>query len=180
MRSNGRTWMKAPSFGQLRFAVLFFVVFFAISAVGQYLFVGAQTEGILVRDMRQGADSENKAISFDNGVDLKSYRQSWADIGDFVVVLDDGTVLDASFFRGSVPPGLFPAVEFPIQDESLFRTPISISFVGGGETCGAMDPAGQAPRQGLLDTRLFRVRPSRSPGSRRAGHGQEDVGRVGQ
>ena len=139
--------MKAPSFGQLRFAVLFFVVFFAISAVGQYLFVGAQTEGILVRDMRQGADSENKAISFDNGVDLKSYRQSWADIGDFAVVLDDGTVLDASFFRGSVPPGLLPAVEFPIQDESLFRTPISISFVGGAK---------HAERWTLLGKRLDR------------------------
>jgi len=123
--------MKVLSFGQLRFAVLFFFVFFLITAVGQYLFVQSQTEGILIRDLRQSADAENKAISYNNGIDIKSYNQSWVDINDYAVILNDGTVLDASFFKAVVPSGLLPSVECPILSDALFKSPTSVSYTSG-------------------------------------------------
>ena len=69
--------MKVPSLGQLSFAVLFFLVFFLTAAGGQYLSGRSQRGGILIRDLRQSGEAENKVISYNNGKDFDSYNQSW-------------------------------------------------------------------------------------------------------
>jgi class 3 adenylate cyclase len=126
--------MKNIPFGQLRFAVLFFLIFFLISAAGQYLFVRAQVENIIVRGSREDAQSINKAVGFDNGVNLKEYNKAWIDAGDYVVVLNDGTILDVAISNKSVvPPGLLPPVECPVLSDSVFRKPTLVSYTGGAK-----------------------------------------------
>ncbi len=128
--------MKVPSFGQLRFAVLFFFAFFLFSAAGQYLFVRTQTEGILLRPLRESADSMNKAIAYRSGVRIKDYIESPSfAIGDYTVVLNDGTIFDSSFSNSKdvVPPGLLSTVECPVLTDAVFKAPLSLSYTSGAK-----------------------------------------------
>jgi class 3 adenylate cyclase len=125
--------MKVLSFGQLRFAVLFFFVFFLLSAVGQYLFVRSQAEGILVRPLRESAYSMNKAISYQNGINIENYIDTPVDIGNYAVVLNDGTVFDILFSKNVIPPGFLPTVKCPILQDEFFERPTTISYTSGAK-----------------------------------------------
>ena len=125
--------MKLFSVSILRFALLFFTVFFILSAAGQYLFVRSQSEGIIIRQSKEDADNINRAVAYDGGVDLKHFNQAWIDAGDYAVVLNDGTVLDVevSLPRSVVPPGLLPPVECPVLSDAVFSKPTTVSYAGG-------------------------------------------------
>ncbi len=59
--------MGLLSFRELKSAVLFFIIFFGVSAVAQFLFVRAQTTGIIVQGLREDAADLNKAIAYEDG-----------------------------------------------------------------------------------------------------------------
>ena len=122
--------MKMLSFGQLRFAMLFFVVFFSISGTAQYLFVRGQTEQIVAAHLREDAAAVNKAASSATEVDIVQLANSWID-SDFIVVLDNGSIQYTSLFKGQVPQGLLPPVSCPVISESIFHRPTTVTYGTG-------------------------------------------------
>ena len=78
--------MKQLSFGHVRVALLFFVIFFGISAVAQFLFVRSQSDQVIKKDVSDGANSLNQAIAYYNGVDLKDYNKADITAGYYYVV----------------------------------------------------------------------------------------------
>jgi class 3 adenylate cyclase len=124
--------MKGLSFGQLRFAILFFVVFFSISGGAQYMFVRRQTEQIVVSHVREDAVAINKAVAYNNGVDIGQLNNAWIN-SDYIVVLKDGSIQYSSLFKGQVPQGLLPPVTCPVLNDNMFRRPTSVSYRVGSQ-----------------------------------------------
>jgi len=123
--------MKMLSFGHLRVALLFFVVFFGISGVVQFLFVRSQTDKVIRTDLEDGANSINQAVSYDNGIRLKDYTKALITASEYYVVFNDGTLFD--YFpdaKVGVPEGLIPPVDCPVLKEEVFRAPTVVSYLG--------------------------------------------------
>ena len=125
--------MRLPSFGQLRTVLFFFFIFFGLTAVAQYFFVRVQTEDIFVQDLRDSAADLNRAISYDNGVDLAAYVKAPANIGHYAAILSDGTILDINLPKEGLPPNLLPPVTCPILTDAIFQGPVSVPHTSGAK-----------------------------------------------
>lgn len=122
--------MEIPSFRQLRSAVLFFIIFFGVSAVAQFLFVRAQTTEIIAQELREDADDLNKAVAYKDGINLKDYSKATIDAGQYFVVLNDGSVIDFLVSKDGVPPGLIPPVECPVLTSAVLDAPTPTTYTG--------------------------------------------------
>src|SRR5712692_5910431 len=125
--------MELPTFGQLRTALLFFLIFFGLTAVAQYFFVRTQTEEIFVQDLRDSAADLNRAIAYDGGVDLAAYIKAPADTGNYAVILNDGSILDFDPPKEGVPNNLLPPVNCPLLSDAAFVGPKTLSYTGGAK-----------------------------------------------
>ena len=129
---ESRWWtVKMLSFGHVRVALLFFVVFFGVSAIAQFLFVRSQSDQVLKKDLADGANSINQAISYDNGVNLKDYTKAAITAAEYYIVFNDGSLFD--FYadpKVGIPTGLIPPVECPVLKEEMFKAPTAVSYVG--------------------------------------------------
>ncbi len=123
--------MGSVTFGRLRSAVLFFTVFFAISAAAQFLFVRAQTTGIIVQGLREDAADLNKAIAYKDGINLKDYSKATLDAGQYFVILNDGSIVDFLVSKDGAPPGLIPPVECPVLTPAVLSAPTTVPYTGG-------------------------------------------------
>ena len=88
--------MKMLSFGHVRVALLFFVIFFGISAVAQFLFVRSQSDQVIRKDVSDGSNSLNQAIGYDNGINLKDYNKANITASNYYIVFNDGSLFDRS------------------------------------------------------------------------------------
>ena len=125
--------MGFPTLRQIRYAVLFFVVFFAASAVAQFLFVRMQTEVVLARTLQEEAESVNKAVAYNNGVNLRAYNKAWLDAKEYFIVLNDGSLLDFVVTAKGVPENLIPVVECPVLTDAVFKAPTKVSYLSGAK-----------------------------------------------
>jgi len=60
-------------------ALLFFVIFFGITAFAQFLFVRIQSDMLISKDFVTGAQDINRAIAYDNGVSAEEYNNAVKD-----------------------------------------------------------------------------------------------------
>ncbi len=125
--------MRPISFRQLRKAVLFFFVFFSITAVAQYLFVDAQTEDVLNTDRQRDAAELNDALAYDGGFDAARYAKTQVDATNFVIVLNDGSIIDLSPEVSGPPISILPPVRSPILSDAAFTAPVNISYRNGSK-----------------------------------------------
>ncbi len=126
--------MKMFSFGHVRVALLFFVIFFGISAVAQFLFVRSQSDQVIKKDVSDGANSLIQAIAYDNGVNSKDYNKADITAGYYYVVFNDGLLFDYSpDLKVGVPQGLIPPVSCPVLTDKVLKAPTVISYVGHGK-----------------------------------------------
>src|SRR6266496_5670853 len=123
--------MGLLSFRELKSAVLFFRICFGVSAVAQFLFVRAQTTGIIVQGLREDAADLNKAIAYKDGINLKDYSKATLDAGQYFVILNDGSIVDFLVSKDGAPPGLIPPVECPVLTPAVLSAPTTVPYTGG-------------------------------------------------
>ncbi len=124
--------MELPTFRQLRTAVLFFFLFFGVTAIAQYQFLRSETEQIFVQGLRDDAADLNRAVAYDNGVDLAAFNKA-IDAANFAVILNDGSILDFEFPKEGVPEDLLPPVECPLLTDTVFAGPTTVSYTTGAK-----------------------------------------------
>jgi class 3 adenylate cyclase len=123
--------MKMLSFGHVRIALLFFVIFFGISAAAQFLFVRTQSDLILEKEASNGASSLNEAIDYDNGFNIANYNKANIQATNYYVVFSDGSLFDYyPNLKVGVPSGLIPPVECPVLTDNVFKAPFVVSYLG--------------------------------------------------
>ncbi len=138
--------MKMLSFGHVRIALLFFVIFFGISAVAQFLFVRSQSDQVVEKDVSDGANSLNQAIAYDNGINLNNYNKADIRAANYYVVFNDGSLFDYSpDLKVGVPDGMIPPVQCPVLTDKVLKAPTVVSYLG---------PA-QAPERWTLYAKRF-------------------------
>jgi class 3 adenylate cyclase len=123
--------MKMLSFGHVRVALLFFVIFFGFSAVAQFLFVRNQSDQVIKHGMLNGAKDINEAISFDSGIDVSRYTKAVISATEFYIIFKDGSLFDYEpDQKVGIPKGLLPPVEFPFQIDALLKQPSLVLYQG--------------------------------------------------
>ena len=117
-----------PSLQQIKWFLLFFAVFFAISSAAQYKFVEGELKNTVLHQLNKWADQFNKDISFNNGVDIKQYNKASPEANNYYVVLQDGEFLD---LKTQIDLGIdfIPLVSSPVvASEEVFSKPTLISY----------------------------------------------------
>jgi class 3 adenylate cyclase len=115
----------------VRVALLFFVIFFGISAVAQFLFVRSQSNQVIRKDVSDGSNSLNQAIGYDNGINLKDYNKANITASNYYIVFNDGSLFDYSpDLKVGVPEGLMPPVECPVLTDKVLKAPTVVSYLG--------------------------------------------------
>src|SRR5258708_7150857 len=109
------------------FALLFGVIF-ALTAIGQYLFVRHQTREILSRQLTESAEAVSRAVDYKNGVDLKAYNRASINASQYLVVLNGGGILDAGTTPDLYLGDLIPEVSCPPLEEAAYLKPMRTSF----------------------------------------------------
>jgi len=123
--------MKMLSFSHVRMALLFFVIFFGITAFAQFLFVRIQSDMLISKDFVTGAQDINRAIAYDNGVSAEEYNNAVKDSPNYYVVFNDGVIFDYTpDVKVGVPEGLIPPVECPVLTDMVLRAPSIVPFPG--------------------------------------------------
>ena len=125
--------MGSLSFGRLRSAVLFFTIFFGISAVAQFLFIRAQTTGIIVQGLRDDAADLNRAVAYNDGINLNAFSKATIDASQYFVILNDGFIVDFEVSKDGVPKGLMPPVECPVLTSAVLSAPTAVTYTGGAK-----------------------------------------------
>ena len=118
-----------PSFLALRRAAFAIIVFFAITAIAQYLFVRAETIAIVERDTADDASQIDSEVDYHNGIDPSRYNK--ADVpGRCLIVLKTGELIsyDTGFGpQSSYPRHLLPPVTLSVNAEGLFTVPTTVT-----------------------------------------------------
>lgn len=109
-------------------ACLFFAIFFALTSVGQYLFVKHQMKVTVQKQLDDWAKELNEAVDYKNGVDLKAYNQAFISVADFFTVLSNGAVLEISSTSRGLIPGLIPEVTCPLLSEAAYSRPVKATY----------------------------------------------------
>lgn len=125
--------MELPTFGQLRTVLFFFLIFFGLTAVAQYFFVRTQTEEIFNQGLRDDAADLNRAVGYDNGVDLVAFNKAPIEAGNFAVILSDGSILNLQVPNEGVAGDLLPPVECPLLTDAVLDGPTKVSYTSGAK-----------------------------------------------
>ncbi len=126
--------MTKPTIGQARWLALFLALFFALTSVGQYLFVRHQTRAMVRRQLDDRAEEFKQAVVYRNGsIDLKTYNQAIIDFADYFTVLESGAVLDIGGSQELIPD-LIPEVDCPILSQAAFSRPVDTTYTIPGVT----------------------------------------------
>jgi hypothetical protein len=105
--------MKLLSFGHVRVALLFFVVFFGISGIAQFLFVRTQSDQVIRKGMIDGAKEINEGIGYDKGVDVSDYTKAAISASEFYILFKDGSLFDYEpDQKVGIPQGLLLPLTF--------------------------------------------------------------------
>jgi hypothetical protein len=88
--------MQLPK--QVKPILLFFTIVFSLTAIAQYVYVKHETINTAFNMLTDDSKDLNNSIVFggDGLIDLKQYDKSMADVGEYFVVLNDGTVFDTN------------------------------------------------------------------------------------
>ncbi len=122
--------MARPSLGQLKWFALLFAAFFALTSVGQYLFVSWSARQTETGDFAAGVASIERAMALETTVDPAHYFKTYIDAADYMVVLDDGTFLDINMQPHRPMRDLVGPVQCPILTEAAFAAPQTVVYRG--------------------------------------------------
>jgi class 3 adenylate cyclase len=120
-----------PELSRFRLAALLFVAFFAATAAAQYWFVTHSLGAERTARAQSDARALNEALRYDDGVDLAEYDNASTDVGEYVLILNDGTVFEVAAPVAGLPADVLPAVVSPVVSDAAFKAPVKVAYQGG-------------------------------------------------
>lgn len=119
--------MTMPTIGQTKWLALLLALFFALTSVGQYLFVQHQTRATVRKQLDDRARELNQAVDYRGGVDLRAYNQAITDLADYFAVLGNDAVLDIGGSQRLIP-SLIPEVKCPVLSDAAYSRPVDTTY----------------------------------------------------
>ena len=119
--------MTKPTIGQTKWLALLLALFFALTSVGQFLFVQRQTRATVERQLDRRANEIDSAVDYREGVDLRALDRAIVDVTDYVTILGNDDILDLGTSQRLIPR-LIPDVKCPVLSDAAYSHPVDTTY----------------------------------------------------